>query len=228
MGNFSVTETQMPRGESGNERPLFRGHIHRHAATAAVPLFAWLIIISESWTERLAVIVYGISVTTMLAVSAVYHSGSLSVGAEAILKRIDHSTILLAIAGSYTAITTLALSGTAEVFLLTYIWIATAVGVGVRLLWINSPYTVNALIYLAAGWSALLVVPAFISSLNSTDTVLIFVGGGVYTMGAIVYALHKPNPWPQHFGYHEIFHLLVTIAASVHFILVARLLLNTM
>ena len=226
MGNFGVTETQTPPSEFGGHRPIFRGHIHRHAATAAVPLFAWLIIIAGSWTERLAVIIYAIGVTTMLAVSAVYHSGSLSQRAEAILKRIDHSTILLAIAGSYTAITTLALSGTAEVFLLIYIWIATAIGVGVRLLWLNSPYAINSLIYLAAGWSALLVIPAFISSLDSTNTVLIFLGGGVYSIGAVVYALHKPNPWPQHFGYHEIFHLLVTIAASLHFVLVARLILS--
>lgn len=228
MGKCDVTDTQKPRIESETNRPLFRGHIHRHAATAAVPLFAWLIIIAGSWTQRLAVIIYAIGVTTMLAVSAVYHSGSLTPRTEAILKRIDHSTILLAIAGSYTAITALGLSGTAEMFLIVYIWIATAIGVGIRLLWINSPYAINALIYLAAGWSALLVVPAFISSLSATDTVLIFLGGGVYTMGAIVYALHKPNPWPQHFGYHEIFHLLVTVAASLHFILVARLLLNTL
>lgn len=226
MGNCGVTETQNPRIDHSGRRPVFRGHIHRHAATAAVPLFAWLIIITDSWTQRLAVIVYAIGVTTMLAVSAIYHSGSLSPGAEAIAKRIDHSTILLAIAGSYTVITTLALSGTAEVFLLTYIWIATSFGVGVRLLWIHSPYFVNALIYLAAGWSALLVIPAFLSSLSAADTVLIFVGGGLYTVGAIVYALHKPNPWPDHFGYHEIFHLLVTVAASVHFILVARLVLD--
>ncbi len=223
-----MTETQNGPANAANHRPAFRGHIHRHAATAAVPLFAWLIIIAESWTERLAVIVYAIGVTTMLAVSAIYHSGSLSPRAEAVAKRIDHSTILLAIAGSYTAITALSLSGTAEVFLITYIWIATVIGVGIRLLWINSPYAINALIYLAAGWSALLVVPAFLSSLNANDTVLIFVGGGLYTVGAVVYALHKPNPWPHHFGYHEIFHLLVTTAATVHFILVARLLLNTL
>lgn len=219
------------RNESGlpdGHRPMFRGHVHRHAATAAVPLFAWLIIITESWTERLAVIVYAIGVTTMLAVSAIYHSGSLSPRVEAVFKRIDHSTILLAIAGSYTAITTLSLSGIAEVFLLTHIWIATAIGVGIRLLWIHSPYIINALIYLAAGWSALLVVPAFTSSLEATNTVLIFVGGGLYSAGAVVYALHKPNPWPHHFGYHEIFHVLVTTAAAVHFILVARLVLNIM
>lgn len=228
MGQFTVTDIRKDSSIPPGHRPVFRGHIHRHAATAAVPLFAWLIIITGSATARLAVIVYAIGVTTMLAVSATYHSGSLSPRAEAILKRIDHSTILLAIAGSYTAITTLALSGTAEVFLLIYIWVATAVGVAIRLLWIHSPYFVNALVYLAAGWSALLVVPAFTSSLGATDTVLIFLGGGLYTIGAIVYALHKPNPWPNHFGYHEIFHFLVTTAAAIHFILVARLVLNTL
>jgi hemolysin III len=228
MRDFTVTQMRDPESYSHHQRPSFRGHIHRHAATAAVPLFAWLIIVTDTWTQRLAVIVYAIGVTTMFAVSAVYHSGSLSPRAEAIAKRIDHSTILLAIASSYTAITTLALSGTAEMFLLIYIWLATAVGVGVRLLWLESPYFVNALIYLAAGWSALLVVPAFVSSLGAADLVLIFVGGGIYTIGAIVYALHKPNPWPNHFGYHEIFHVLVTMGAAVHFILVARLVLNTL
>ena len=208
-------------------RPLFRGHIHRHAATAAVPLFVWLIIITGPWTQRLAVIVYAIGIITMLAVSATYHSGALSEKAELQLKRIDHSTILLAIAGSYTAITTLSLNGPAEMFLLVFVWIATIVGIIIRLMWLHSPYFVNAIVYVLVGWSALLVVPAFVDALSATDTALIFVGGGIYTIGAVVYALHKPNPWPNHFGYHEIFHVLVTIAAAVHFLLVARLVLAT-
>lgn len=206
---------------------MFRGHIHRHAATAAVPLFAWLIIITNSWTHIVAVIVYAIGIITMLGVSATYHSGALSEAAELRLKQIDHTTILLAIAGSYTAITVLALNGPAEVFLLVFVWIATIIGVIVRLTWLHAPYFINAIVYVLVGWSALLVVPAFVNALSAADTALIFIGGGIYTVGAVIYALHKPNPWPQHFGYHEIFHVLVTIAAAVHFLLVARLVLNT-
>lgn len=217
-----------------NERPLFmgrpsfRGHIHRHAATAAIPLFAWLIIVTGPWTQRLAVIIYALGVTTMFVASATYHSGSISESTERILKRIDHSTILFAIAGSYTAITVLALSGTAEIFLLVFVWIVAIIGVILRLSWLHAPYYVNALVYVVVGWSALLVMPAFMSALSTPDTTLIFIGGVVYTIGAVVYAFHKPNPWPYHFGYHEIFHVLVTVAATIHFILVVRLVLHTM
>jgi hemolysin III len=229
MGNCIVSTTEnAPSGRQFHlPRPTFRGQIHRHSATAAIPLFAWLIIITGPWTQRLAVIVYALGVTTMLGVSAVYHSGTLSSKAEMRLKRVDHTSILFAIAGSYTAITALSLSGTAEVFLIAFVWIAAIIGTVIRLTWLEAPYFVNALVYVIVGWSALLVIPAFLSSLDAADTTLIFLGGAIYTVGAVIYALHRPNPWPNHFGYHEIFHVLVTVAAATHFLLVVRLVLAT-
>jgi hemolysin III len=161
--------------------------------------------------------VYGACVTTMLGVSATYHSGRLSEPTLAWLKRVDHSTILLAIAGSYTGVTTLALHGTTRTALLTATWSVAAIGVLVRMFWLHAPYPVVAVVYLVVGWIALVDLPAFIDALTAAELTLVVVGGLLYTVGAVVYALHKPNPWPATFGYHEIFHALVVLAALAHY-----------
>src|SRR4051812_30416589 len=121
-------------------RPEWRGRIHRYAAVVAVPLFVVLVVLADSASERLACAVYGFGVTTMLAVSAVYHAPRISPTTHRRLQRVDHSTILLAIAGSYTGIAVLALNGTPERTLLIVVWIAAIVGIAVRMTWLDAPY----------------------------------------------------------------------------------------
>jgi hemolysin III len=204
-------------------RPTWRGRIHRYAAIVAVPLFVVLVALADSPTERLACVVYGIGVTTMLAVSAVYHSAGISPTTRRRLQRVDHSTILLAIAGSYTGIAVLALNGAPERRLLIFVWVAAVVGIAIRMTWLDAPYPIIAVVYLAVGWSALLELNALLAGLTNVDTVLVIGGGLLYTVGAVVYALHKPNPWPAVFGYHEVFHALVVAAATLHYVAVVRL-----
>jgi hemolysin III len=142
----------------------------------------------------------------------------------AVLKRIDHVTILFAIAGSYTAVTVLALDGASERTLLVFVWTAAVVGAALRMFWLHAPRSVVAAVYLVVGWSALIEIGAISESLNAIDLTLMVVGGGLYTVGAVVYAAKRPDPWPRHFGFHEIFHLLVVMAATAHYVLVMRLL----
>jgi hemolysin III len=168
-------------------------------------------------------LVYGACVTAMLAVSATYHSGRLSPRALSRLKRLDHSTILLAIAGSYTAIITLALHGSTVTVLLTATWAAATVGVLIRMFWLHAPYPVVAAVYVVVGWMALIDLPAYLHALTGGQLALVVTGGVLYTVGAAIYALHKPNPWPATFGYHEIFHGLVVLAALAHYIAVFSL-----
>jgi hemolysin III len=204
-------------------RPSWRGRIHRYAAIVAVPLFVVLVALADSATERLACVVYGIGVTTMLAVSAVYHSAGISSTTRRRLQRVDHSTILLAIAGSYTGVAVLALNGTPERRLLIFVWIAAIVGIAVRMTWLDAPYPIIAAVYVAVGWSALLELSALLDGLTNVDLALVIGGGLLYTAGAVVYALHRPNPWPTVFGYHELFHALVVAAAAMHYVAVLRL-----
>ena len=204
-------------------RPSWRGLIHRYAALLAVPMFVLLVVLADSPAHRLAALVYGVGVTTMLSVSAIYHSAGISPTTRARLRRVDHSTILLAIAGSYTGLGVFALDGASERRLLIFVWIAAVIGIVIRMTWLRAPSPVVAAVYLVVGWSALLEIDAFMQALSPLDLGLIVGGGLLYSAGAAVYALHRPNPWPATFGYHEVFHTLVVSAAVVHYVAAFRL-----
>ena len=205
-------------------RPRWRGRIHRWAAIAFVPAFIVLIVLASDTASRLAVTSHAIGVVGMLGVSATYHSGRLSPAAWRVFKRLDHSTILLAIAGTYTAITVLALDGAEQTRMLIVVGVATALGVTLRMLWLDAPYPVIALVYLVVGWSAVIDLPAYARGTSATELTLVVAGGLLYTIGAVVYALHRPDLWPATFGYHELFHALVVAGATCHFAAVALLL----
>lgn len=206
------------------EQPTtLRGLIHRYATIVAVPAFAVLVARADSPTQRLACVVYAVGVTTMLAVSAVYHSSGLSLSTKQRLRRVDHSTILLAVAGSYTGIGALALDGTAERTLLFFVWIAAGIGIAIRLSWMTAPYWLIAVVNLVVGWSAVVELGPLLDALGATNASLVVGGGLLYTVGAVVYALHRPNPVPGVFGYHEVFHALVVAGAAAHYVAAWRL-----
>ena len=198
-------------------RPRWRGVIHRWAAPIGIALFVPLIARAETAGVRIALVVYAAGMTAMLGVSAIYHSGKLTPLAARRMKRVDHSTILVAIAGTYTAVTTLALDGTARVAMLVAIWVAAVVGVAVRMVWLDAPYPVSAGVYLVAGWLVLADLPGYVRGLSGAQLALLIAGGTFYTVGGVVYALHRPNPWPLVFGYHEVFHALVVLGALCHY-----------
>ena len=205
------------------QRTTWRGLIHRYAAIAAVPAFAVLIALADSATQRLACVVYGLGVTTMLGVSAVYHSAGLSMPTKQKLRRVDHSTILFAVAGSYTGIGALALDGSPEKVLLWFVWTAALIGIALRMSWMTAPYWLIAIVNLVVGWSALVEIGPLLDALGGVNAALVVGGGVLYTVGAVVYALHKPNPVPGVFGYHEVFHALVVAGAACHYAASLRL-----
>lgn len=205
------------------ERPRLRGTIHRYAAGVSAVAFVTMVAVAPDGAARGWLAVYGVGVTTMLAVSAVYHSGRLSPGGTRVLKRVDHSTILLAIAGSYTGLAGLALEGGARVLLVSLVWGFALVGVAIRMLWLDAPYPVSAAVYVAVGWAALVDIDGLAAALTGVELALVIAGGALYSVGAVVYALHRPNPWPATFGYHEVFHALIVVAAAMHVVAVAAL-----
>lgn len=209
--------------ESDSFRPVLRGHIHRWFSVLSIPAFVVLVCLARSATARFAMVIYGFGVAAMLTVSAVYHSGRLSRAAKQVFRRIDHATILLAVAGSYTAVTTLSLRGRSELTLLVFVWSAAALGVVVRMAWLRAPAPLVAAVYLLVGWSALIEIGALSDALGSIDFALLWIGGGLYSIGALVYSVKRPDPFPRVFGFHEVFHALVAGAATVHYVLVLRL-----
>lgn len=201
-------------------RPRFRGVIHRWGAGAFILLFIVLSLVAYDRGSRLVVVIYGCCVTAMLTVSAVYHSGRLSPKATRLLKRIDHGTILFAIAGTYTAIIALALEGTSRVVLLTVVWVAALIGIAIRMLWLDAPYPLVAVVYVVVGWIALVDIGALLRALSGGQMALVMTGGLLYTAGGVVYGAHRPDPWPAVFGYHEVFHTLVVGGALAHYLAV--------
>jgi hemolysin III len=205
-------------------RPRLRGVIHRYAAVAFGAVFVVLVAVAGDAAARGWTAAYGACVVAMLAVSAIYHSAGLSPAAAGGLKRADHATILLAIAGSYTGIAGLALEGSSRTTVLAAVWVAATCGIAIRMLWLHAPYPLVAVVYIAVGWIALIDLGAFLGALSDLEATLVVVGGVLYTVGGVVYALHRPNPWPATFGYHEVFHALVVGAAACHVATVASLL----
>jgi hemolysin III len=204
-------------------RPALRGSLHRWSAPVAVALTVLVAVRAATGGTRAAVIVYGIGVTAMLAVSGMYHAPVLFARRRRLLRRLDHAAIFLAIASTYTAVIVLALDGTTRVVLLVLAWLICGIGIAIRMVWFDAPTMLVAAVYVAAGWMVLLDLPAYVRALSGAELALLAVGGGLYTLGAAAFALKWPDPWPAVFGYHELFHTAVTAAALAHWFAVFSL-----
>jgi hemolysin III len=196
---------------------------------AAVPLFAIAFALLAAHTptahkDRAAVLVYGFGVLAMFTVSAAYHATTRRPRPiSRILQRLDHGAILLAIAGTYTAVTALAIHGPRRGQLLAGMWTLALIGIVVQVLIVRAPRWLGALGYLVVGWFAAFDAPAYLRGTTTAEFTWVVVGGLLYTVGAIVYALKRPNPSPATFGYHEVFHALTVVAAAAHYAAVALL-----
>ena len=204
-------------------RPALRGSMHRASVPVAIVLSIILVLRVDTAGQRVAMVVYGTCVTAMLAVSGTYHARRLAHRERRLLRRLDHTMILVATAGTYTAVIVLALDGTTRVVLLIVAWSFVVVGAAIRMLWLDAPALLIALVYLVAGWQILLDLPAYTSALDAAELTLLAVGGGLYSAGAVVYATKRPNPWPAVFGFHEVFHSFVVAAAACHWVAVLLL-----
>jgi hemolysin III len=165
--------------------------------------------------------VYGASLVTLFVVSAAYHRPTWAPRARSWMRRLDHSAIFLLIAGTYTPLCLL-LPPSTGLRLLAGVWAAAALGIVQSIVWVHAPKALVAAVYVALGWAALPVLPAMRAVLGTEAIALLAAGGAAYTIGAVVYAVRRPDPFPRVFGYHEVFHALVIVAAICHFAVVAR------
>jgi hemolysin III len=202
-------------------RPRLRGVIHAYAFWVALGAGAALVAVAHGSRARSAAAIYAIGLCGLFAGSAVYHRWRWDPRWRPLLRRIDHSTIFIFIAASYTPVALLVLHGPLSKIVLIVVWAGALGGIIFSLAWITAPRVLVAGTYLALGWVAVIVTPQLIKHAGVAPTVLIAVGGLLYSVGATVYALKRPDPWPATFGFHEIFHTLVTTAAAVHFVAIA-------
>jgi hemolysin III len=204
-------------------KPKLRGWLH--AATLPLSFFAFLVlmIIADDVLVRAAVAVFMVSSMLLFGVSATYHTGSWSIRMRAFWKRFDHANIFLLIAGSYTPFSLLLLSTRHAIIMLTLVWSGALAGVAFKMFWIGAPRWLYVPLYLLLGWAAVLYFPEFADNASTAVLVLLITGGGLYTVGAIVYAFKWPNPFPAWFGFHEVFHSFTIAAFIVHYIGVSLL-----
>ncbi len=203
------------------DQPRLRGVSHAYAFWAASVAAVVLVVIAHGGVARGAAVVYGVGLCALFAGSGMYHRWRGSPRWRPLLRRLDHSTIFVFIAASYTPIALLVLHGTTQVIVLVGVWVGALLGVVLSVAWIDAPRWLTAATYLALGWVALLALPQLFTALPLWPLLLLGAGGLLYSVGAIVYATQRPDPWPRTFGYHEVFHALVITAAAAHVVAMA-------
>ena len=198
--------------------PRLRGVSHAVASVVAVAAAVVVVVLAPSAGTIVPLGVYGAGLIALFGASALYHRWPGPARFKPLLQRIDHSTIYVFIAASYTPIAVVLLHGALAWMILVVAWAGAAAGVAFTLGWIEAPRAVVASSYLALGWIAVIALPQLIQLLSPVPLILLGAGGLLYSVGAIVYATQRPDPWPRTFGFHEIFHALVIMAAAAQYV----------
>jgi hemolysin III len=202
------------------EKPRLRGVLHEYAFIVAIASGIVLVVIASTARERLAAAVFAGAMTGMFGVSALYHRPNWSDRPRRWLRRLDHAMIYLLIAGTYTPFGLLVLSGAWQVTVLAIVWSGAAVAIGLKLVWIDSPKWVAAVLGIVLGWVGVVAFPQ-LTSIGLGGIALLLAGGVLYTAGSIVYVRKRPDPHPTVFGYHEVFHAFVIAGAACQYAAVA-------
>ncbi len=204
-------------------RPLLRGRLHQLAFFVSIPAGVALVALAGGARARVAAVVFAACLTGLYGVSAAYHRGRWSDRARRVMKHLDHSMIFVFIAASYTPIALLALRPSGGIGLLAVAWAGAALGVLVTVLRLERWHGVGFALYLVLGWLAVVALPQLVRALTGLELGLLVAGGVLYTVGAVTLASGRPDPRPEVFGYHEVWHTFVVAASSCHFALVLAL-----
>jgi hemolysin III len=200
-------------------RPRMRGWLHLYAFGVSIVGGAVLVSLAAArpgWAPLWSTVVYAVTVCGLFGVSALYHRRLWGPRGYAVMKRLDHSMIFVFIAGTYTPFSVLLLDSRTAEILMAVVWGGALAGVALKLLWPRAPRWLAVPLYMALGWVSVFALPDILHAGGVTVVVLLAVGGVAYTVGAIFYALKRPNPWPATFGHHELFHACTLVAAMCH------------
>ncbi|WP_082556736.1 hemolysin III family protein [Modestobacter sp. Leaf380] len=211
-------------------RPRLRGWLHLFAAFGSI--VAGAVLIPLAWTHGgvragLPVSIYCLTILGLFGISAAYHRRRWSPRGWKLMKRLDHSMIFVFIAGTYTPFAALAVPAPTNWVILAVVWGGALGGVALKMAWPTAPRWLGVPIYVALGWVAVFVLTDILALAGVTAMVLLAAGGVLYTIGAVAYAIKKPNPWPGVFGYHEVFHAMTIVAAACHYIAVYFAIFNS-
>ncbi len=198
--------------------------MHAWAFFASIPAGITLIVLASGTAATAGAAIYSATLLLLFGTSAAYHRLAQSERARTIMQRLDHSMIYLLIAGTYVPLCLVALPPSWGIPMLAIVGTLAVVGVILKLAFFHGARHVSYALYIVMGWVAIVATPALIDSLTGPQLALIVAGGVAYTVGFPVLMVGRPNPWPTTFGYHEIWHLLTVVAASLHFAAVADVL----
>ena len=206
-------------------KPKLRGWLHLVNAPLTLAAGIVLIVLSPTAATRLGSTIFALSALVLFTVSAVYHRGTWSPRTHAFLKRFDHSNIFVLIAGSCTPFAILLLEGRDQWMMLAISWGGALTGVLLKVFWVGAPRWLSAPVYIALGWAPVFFFGDFIAAamtlgdaIGTAVIVLIVVGGGLYTLGGLVYGTKFPDPSPRWFGFHEVFHTFTILAFVTHYV----------
>jgi hemolysin III len=215
--SLPTTQTAEPAA-AHPPKPLLRGVLHLAAFPVSLAAGAVLLLaVADGPGERWACAVYTAAAATLFGVSALYHRGRWDARTHARLRRLDHSNIFLMIAGTYTPLCIALLSGTPQRVVLGVVWLGALVGIVFRVAWLHAPAWLYTPFYVALGWVAITVMPELAAEGGGAVVALLVVGGLAYSAGATVYALKRPDPVPDVFGFHEVFHVGTILGYVCHY-----------
>jgi hemolysin III len=202
-------------------KPRMRGWLHTYAFFVAIAAGVALCAVAATRpgiAPLISCAIYSITVCGLFGVSALYHRRKWTPRRWALMRRLDHSMIFVFIAGTYTPFSILALRDSAQTVILATVWIGATLGVGLKMAWPHAPRWASTPLYIALGWVAVFVLPDVLHNAGVTALALLLAGGVAYSVGAVFYALRRPNPWPTVFGHHEFFHACTLVAAVCHMV----------
>ena len=194
-----------------------RGTLHEIAFFVSVPAGIALIALANTGKARFAAVVFATGLAGVFGASAAYHRVAWSDPARRRMKRLDHSMIFVLIAGTYTPLCLLALSGVWSVVMLATVWAGAITGIVLKQVNIDGMRRVSGFLYITLGWISIVTLPQLFHTLSAAAFTLVIVGGLLYTVGAIVFAVKRPDPNPAVFGYHEIWHAFTAGAGLCHY-----------
>lgn len=197
-------------------KPRLRGWLHLAMAPLALLAGTVLVALAPAGAATVSTAVFATTGVLLFGCSAIYHRGTWSPTVRAALRRLDHANIFLLIAGTYTPLAMLLLPSRQGTVLLAVVWGGALLGILTRLWWLNAPRWVYVPLYVALGWVAVWYLPVFWADGHDTVVWLLIIGGLAYTLGAVVYGMKRPDPLPQWFGFHEIFHTGTVIGYGCH------------
>ncbi len=206
---------------SESARPLLRGVLHQAAFFVALMVGTMLVLSTSGFRATVAALVFAGSVALMLGVSALYHRVTWSPRIRPWMRRLDHAGVYLLIAGTYTPVGLLTLHGALRETVLAIVWSGAGAAIALKFAWVRAPKWLSVVIGIALGWVGVAAMPQVWAHAGAAAFALLLSGGLAYTVGAVVYAVKRPNPAPRVFGYHEVFHALTLVAVTCQYVAIA-------